>query len=297
MNNNLEFKTFEDLILDKTKPPPPIIDDGVLLEKTLLIVTGKPKSGKSFLAFNLAVAIAKGKDFAGFKIQEQQKVMILSAEGGYFPNRERVKKMARKVDSKHLQNILYSNKAFLSLDIPGELKNLKKSIEEHKPNILIFDPLIRFHSSDENSSRYMSNVFAILRDLIENYSLSIIVVHHTGKDWSKGARGSSVIMAECDSSIEIRKGKKNHTFYFMSRHVETPEPLKLYFNPDSYWFESKGQNPIILYLHNNGSTTKTELVKHLSSQHSYSESYAYKLIKKCIDKGEIKDGKNLTLAV
>ena len=42
--------TFYELVHDKSEPPEPIIDDGVLLDKTILIVIGEAKAKKSFLA-------------------------------------------------------------------------------------------------------------------------------------------------------------------------------------------------------------------------------------------------------
>ncbi len=47
-------------------------------------------------------------------------------------------------------------------------------------------------SEDENSSVKMGQVFDRLRSLIDEFSISLIIVDHTGKDSSKGARGSSV---------------------------------------------------------------------------------------------------------
>ena len=73
--------------------PEPIIKNGILLDKTKLVIVGPPKSKKTFLAQNLALAIAAGKSFANFEITEPKKVLYFLAEGGYYPNRDRLQKL------------------------------------------------------------------------------------------------------------------------------------------------------------------------------------------------------------
>ena len=109
MKKNIKIHSFLELIQDDSKPPKAIVDNGVLLDKSLLIIIGKHKSNKSFLALNMAVAIASGTDFAGFKIVDKHRVLFLSAEGGYFPNRDRIQTIARNIDSEDLENMFFSN--------------------------------------------------------------------------------------------------------------------------------------------------------------------------------------------
>ena len=107
--DNDKIKTFYEIANDHSEPPQPIIDDGILLDSSLLTIIGKHKSNKSFLAFNLGVAIASGIEFAGFKVIDKHRVLILSAEGGYYPNRERIQRMVNNIAKEDLKNILYSN--------------------------------------------------------------------------------------------------------------------------------------------------------------------------------------------
>src|SRR5689334_15371203 len=89
----LPIKKLSELLADKTEPPPAIIANGILLEKSLLLISGQPKAKKSFLAYNLAVALASGQGNEWLKVSKPCHVLVLSAEGGYFPNRERLTKM------------------------------------------------------------------------------------------------------------------------------------------------------------------------------------------------------------
>ena len=57
-------KNLIELRNDNTTPPPDIIGDGIMIERSLLTIIGPAKSGKSFLAMNFASAIASGGSFS-----------------------------------------------------------------------------------------------------------------------------------------------------------------------------------------------------------------------------------------
>jgi RecA-family ATPase len=79
--------TLSQLIEDKTPQPQAIIEGGVLNAQSLLLIAGQQKAKKSFLAMNLAVAIAAGTSFAHFTIHKPHRVLVLSAEGGFHSNK------------------------------------------------------------------------------------------------------------------------------------------------------------------------------------------------------------------
>ena len=64
MNNELNkgekkiIYTLKQIMNDNSPMPEPIIKNGILLDKTMLVIVGPPKSKKTFLAQNLALAIA-----------------------------------------------------------------------------------------------------------------------------------------------------------------------------------------------------------------------------------------------
>jgi len=291
--------SFHDIVNDDSEPPPPIIDDGVLLDRSLLLIVGQPKANKSFLALNMGVAIASGTDFAGFSVVDKHRVLFLSAEGGYYSNRERIKTITADIDGADLQEIFFSIKIVPDLESDTDDAIFKECIEKYNPKVLILDPFIRFHTADENSSSSMSNIFAKIRKLIDGHDIAVILVHHEGKNASKGGRGSSVIHAEYDSCIKIRKPKNgNHMFEFDMRHVETPEPKELIFNADTFWFEDPYKSsPVVEYLKTNGSSSKNDIVAHVIAIQGCSKATAYRFVKRTIDDGTIvEDGKRYKLS-
>ena len=93
-----EVMSILDFVSDTTESPEPIIGNGILLPETLLIIIGPPKVGKSFLVCNLATAMMRGTGFACFNITKPHNVMILSAEGGFYPNRNRIRLITKGIN-------------------------------------------------------------------------------------------------------------------------------------------------------------------------------------------------------
>ena len=294
--------SFHDIVNDDSEPPPPIIDDGVLLDRSLLLIVGQPKANKSFLALNMGVAIASGTDFAGFTVVDKHRVLFLSAEGGYYSNRERIKTITADIDEADLHEIFFSTKVVPDLGNDADDTIFKECIEKYKPKVLILDPFIRFHTADENSSSSMSNIFAKISKLIEEHDIAVILVHHEGKkpsNNSKGGRGSSVIHAEYDSCIKIRKQKNaNHKIEFDMRHVETPEHKELVFNTDTFWFEDPYKSsPIVEYISQNGLSYKKDMVSYLKTTLPCSSAKAYRIIDTAVSEEIIvQDGKKYKLS-
>lgn len=275
-----KLMTFREIVEDTSEPPNPIIDNGILLEQTILAIIGPAKTGKTFLAMNIATAIASGKNFVGFNAIGSNRVLMLCSEGGYFPNRERIKKITNGIDPYILESIHFPEFISLSITNESDYNSLDVILEDISPKILIFDPLIRFHNEEENSSNAMSGVFKRFRELIEVHKISIILIHHSGKDVTKGARGSSVINGEYDSAIYMKPIAGNIQLSFDMRHVATPDSKIVRFNGNSMWFEEAGEllNPVVSFILEHGPITKTDLVKEFQGRGMYSQSHAYRII-------------------
>src|SRR5208282_5638905 len=55
-------------------------------------------------------------------------------------------------------------------------------LTEHRPEILMLDPLIEFHSQDENSAQHMGRVMRELSIMRERFNLKALqVAHHSSK--------------------------------------------------------------------------------------------------------------------
>jgi len=286
-------------IIDDTLPSPdPIIGDGILLDQTLLLIKGKQKAWKSMFAMNLSIALAKGESFSIFKIKKKQRVLLLSSEGGYYPNRDRINKMAKRFPEAAELDLFMCFDPRLKIDQKDGQEQIRQKLSLFNPSVLIIDPLIKFHNSDENSAKEMIKVMNELRNLIEDYKLSIILVHHMGKNGNSGSRGSSVIEGEYDSCIEMSitdKKKKEVSLEFDLRHFESPDKKKIVFDANTFWFESEKKNlskPAEIIIAT-GPIDKSTLANKLVELKYYSSlSNAYKPIQKDLDNGILTMGED-----
>ena len=108
--------SLSDILSDTSEPPEAIVEGGILLKDTMLVIIGSAKTGKTFLGMNLALSIASGTEFLGFNIRQDKKVLYLCAEGGYYPNRDRLKIMSESLDEASTGNALFHFNSNLSLD-------------------------------------------------------------------------------------------------------------------------------------------------------------------------------------
>ena len=294
-----EIMSFLELVPDISEPPQPIIGNGILLPQSLLTIIGAPKVGKSFLVFNLVAAMAAGIGFACFYIDKRYKTLILSAEGGYYPNRHRIRRITKGFDKNELENAYFSSNINLYIDNDEHYDSIVDYIGELDIDVLIIDPLIRFHHQDENSSTGMSQVMSLIRQLIHMTGVSIILVHHTGKQVSRGGRGSSVITGEYDSAIYMTKRCNGVELSFDMRHVKTPENVSLQFNPETFWFEEitasapERENPVVAHLKQSGPMKQSDLVRDLMNHEVGSSSSAYRWVDSAKKDEKIKENNGM----
>ena len=279
--------TLKQIMNDNSPMPEPIIKNGILLDKTMLVIVGPPKAKKTFLAQNLSLAIAAGKSFANFEITEPKKVLYFLAEGGYFPNRDRLKKMGADFSEKYMENFMLILIRYLPINLDEHYKRMYDLIKESGAEVVVIDPLIKFHDVDENSASQLSDIFGRIRELMHKLKVSVILVHHTGKVVSKGGRGSSALAGEYDSCITIKINKDSPNSINLSydtRHTESPISNQIHFNPDTFWFESD-EGLLKLLMEHGGSMLKKDFL----SSYDKPKSTTYRYLNKAVKAGQIKE--------
>jgi hypothetical protein len=119
-------------------------------------------------------------------------------------------------------------------------------VDEHRPDLVIVDPLANFHTGDENVARDMSRVTTALDD-IRGKGVAVALVHHHGKGSSSNknvghkARGSSVLPGWYDSHMSLQWAEPQRTVRvcFELRNGEAPEDMILKLNPETLLFEQQ----------------------------------------------------------
>ena len=148
------------------------------------VIGGAPKCCKTWLGLDLAVSVAGGTPCLGrFAVSEAGPVLFYGAEDPPAQLRDRIRAIAaaRGQDIAALDLGLILSHA-LRLDTERDRERLTVTIEQHRPRLLILDPLVRLHRIDENSAGEMSALLGELRTLQRRYALAIVLVHHLRKN-------------------------------------------------------------------------------------------------------------------
>lgn len=177
----------------------------------LSCVYGQSNVGKSFLTLDLAYHVAAGKPWHGAKVVGGA-VLYMATEGGNaFRNRVYALQKKYGYDSPALAVRPAPVDLFnQSVDLPTVEKLCREiEAERGKLKLIVVDTLSRaMAGANENTAEDMSKFIANLDMLRVATNAHILIVHHSGKDASKGARGSSALRAALDTEIELELGEE-----------------------------------------------------------------------------------------
>ena len=176
------------------------------------IVGGEPKCCKSFLALDLAVAVASGTPcLRRFSVPQPGRVLLYAAEDALHIVRSRLEGIcaAAGIGLRDL-DVHVITAPTVRLDLPADRARLEQTVADLAPRLLVLDPFVRLHRIDENASSEVAPLLAYLRELQRRYSLAVLLVHHAKKSGGRlragqALRGSSEFHAWGDSNLYLRR--------------------------------------------------------------------------------------------
>lgn len=198
------------------------------------IVGGEPKCCKSFLALDLAVAVAGGVPcLRRFAVPDPGRVLLYAAEDAHPIVRRRLEGIATAagVDLRDL-DIQVITAPTLRLDLAADRLALQEAVARLQPRLLILDPFVRLHRIDENASGEVAPLLAYLRELQRRYALAVLVVHHAKKGAGnvragQALRGTSEFHAWGDSNLYLRREGDTLTLSVEHRAAASQKPMKI----------------------------------------------------------------------
>jgi hypothetical protein len=195
------IKRFEDI---KPSTSPNYLVHGLLPREGLATIWGPPKSGKSFVAFDIAMHIALGREYRGRKIR-QGTVVYLALEGGAgFANRVEAWRQYHLAD--------YRDRVpFHLIDVPldlvaehGALITAIREQVEDAPAAIFVDTLNRALVGDENSPADMGKFIKACDALRLTFGGLVPLIHHCGVAASR-PRGHTSLAGANDVQISISR--------------------------------------------------------------------------------------------
>lgn len=207
--------------------------EGLWSEEAVGIVGGEPKCCKSFLALDVAVAVATGAPcLRRFAIPHRGRVLLFAAEDALHVVRRRLEGICAAAGvafdaSLDLQVITAET---VRLDLPEDRRRLHETVEALRPRLLVLDPFVRLHRKDENVAGDVAPLLAFLRELQRRFSMSVLLVHHARKGGAglragQALRGSSELHAWGDSNLYLRRAGAE--LHLSVEHRAAPAPADL----------------------------------------------------------------------
>ena len=172
---------------------------------------GRPGSYKSFVAMYIASQIASGGTVFG-KETTRGGVLYVAAEGqgGIY---KRTVALMQKYEIPQQAEFYFLRQPLNLRSSLADLDTLTESLEAKKvrPSLIILDTLARnFGNGEENSATDMGAFISVIGEMQRRIGCAVMVVHHAGKDDTKGMRGSSALLGAVDAELEcVRTSEKD----------------------------------------------------------------------------------------
>jgi hypothetical protein len=249
-------------IISTDYPQVPCLIDMLMRVGDVTLLIGRQKEGKSTLALQLAIDVATGEPFLGQYVTCQGVVLYVDYE-----NRpEQLKRRALDLlDGRDASNVLIKSFDFLTerdVGLDGKAADrLKGLVVEHKPDLLILDPL-RFaapkgDSKEENWGISIVDQVSWLREAYP--AMSVLIVHHLKKansdfrvrlrddprSWIEKAYGSQALIAHVENIWGLEADPESFSFATVPRSQEQIT-LRLEKKPESQRFFISNNNLSLL---------------------------------------------------
>ena len=193
--------------------------ENLIEENTIVVFYGAPKSGKSLSVQHLCHYLAIGQAWCDHEVKYQSDVIYYA-----FEDPELLELRAKALYAQFPPPTLKERGQVMIIGNPPDIFRIAtvvaiKGIFSHMSrmsrrdkvthNILVIDTLAMASKKlgDENTSTAMAKVV----EQLQTFNLSkitVILVHHSGKDRTKGMRGHNSLEAGVDNIFEVSKKKE-----------------------------------------------------------------------------------------
>lgn len=191
-------------------PPPTPLVDGLIFRNTLVNVFGPPASFKSFLALDIGLSVAHGGAWHGREVHSGP-VLYIAGEGAAGIRKRASAWMVNQGVSDNGEPFFVLPQA-VNIRDEAEVDALIAEAGEtmpQPPTLVIIDTLARsFGGGDENSGEAMGQfIEGCDRIRTEFAGCTVMIIHHAGKDTTRGARGHSSLYGAVDTELELKRSQ------------------------------------------------------------------------------------------
>ncbi len=226
---------FSDLIyraneLSENYNPTPQIIQKILNESSFNLAVGPTNTAKTFSAIAMGGAISRGSDFFGYKTKKRT-VLLISAEAA-----EGNKK--RLIAYEKYYNVTLDN--FYMLPYPVNMRESQVDTDKIisaleklniNPGFIIIDNAAAvMHGGNENGGEDWAPLIDNAEKLQRTTGAAILLIHHMGKDTTKGSRGWSGLVASIDTEFQLSKSGNIFTLKITKQRDLPTKDSELHFS-------------------------------------------------------------------
>ena len=264
-----------------------------MLPQGMALLAGTPKTGKSRMALNIALAVATGGKALGKMNVKQGSVLFLSLEDS-----------ARRMHE-HLTEIYYNTEVNLDkiefwfetkLINEGGLQDIEQWLKDHPDaRLVVVDTLQKIRPKETNGGLYAQDYNAVspLTDLSSKYNIAIVVIHHLNKrqnseDPMELISGTTGLTGGVDSTIVVKRkrGENQAVMHLYGRDMEDTD-IALDFTGGSWvWLGNEKQvrmsedrQAIIDFLKTTPDQKPNDIAKTLGKNQSTIRNLLVKMVK------------------
>lgn len=224
----LKTKTVSELM---ATPKPPMLIEGLLIQRGLHMFQSHSGTGKTFLGLELAIAVATGMPaLEKFEVSTHGKVLYIGEDSPEWDVREQFRKLAvgKGITTEHFDlpweydsegelipesgpQMLFCINEGSNLNSEEAVDKIVEEVETHGYKLVILDTLGALNEGNENDNGWMGLVMKRIKRIREH--AAVLLIHHTKKPGeyenpgTTGARGASAIGASVDGALSLKLSK------------------------------------------------------------------------------------------
>lgn len=206
--DDISSDTFPMMSISDLRNMPPVewmIDD-LITSRGFSVLYGAPAVGKSFVAIDMALSVAYGREWQG-KGVKQGAVLYIAGEGvGGLGKRVKAWQTFHGVAGEDAPLIVVPLAVQFRED--EDVEKLIRTVDAVGVPIkcIVIDTVARSMVGMEENSSNEIGIFVAACDAVRNHAeCAVMAIHHSGKDSSRGMRGSNALLGACDTSIMLKR--------------------------------------------------------------------------------------------
>lgn len=255
-NNSEKISAFVRSLVDYKDVTPPLpkpLIHGILNRGRKAILSGPPKIGKSLNATQLAICIAQGEVWHGFRCERSRTLYVnMEIDKDVFTRRlfEQYDALGIPKEKRILENLETVNLRGHTPDLSQLVIQLSDycKLRGNSYGAIFLDPVYKLinNGRDENSNSDISSVGNLIDQLVESTGASVILIHHYAKggggsrsveDRASGAssfgRDADAILTQTRLVLDSEHlseghGSKASRLEFSLREFASPDPVNLW---------------------------------------------------------------------